>query len=200
MSQLITSESVTELSKALSACQGEIGKAHKDSNNPFFKSKYADLTSVFDAIREPMAKHGLSIVQFPCDSEKGVGLITRLSHSSGEYMEMFYSMRPTKDDPQGRGSAITYMRRYALQSIMGVAPEDDDGNAASRPAARAPVKPTLNYNKDETYTGSEDDKKWLISSCNALGLDGNGLLDKYNDKIIDKTKGYIISQIMKQVG
>ena len=122
------SESIKELASALSKAQGEVKGAVKDSNNPFFKSKYADLGSVWDAIREPLANNSLAIAQFP---QGECSLLTILTHSSGEYMAASYTMTPTKKDPQGVGSAITYMRRYALQSVMGVCPEDDDGNQAS---------------------------------------------------------------------
>lgn len=125
---------INELAKALAKAQAEIANAHKDKKNPFFKSTYADLASVWDAIRAPMTKNGLSIVQTPIDGLNGpVGLTTILMHESGQYIESTFYMKPVKDDPQGRGSCITYMRRYALQAIMGVCPADDDGNGASQP-------------------------------------------------------------------
>ena len=124
------SEQLDQLATALAKAQAEVMKAHKDSDNPFFKSKYADLTSVWDAIREPLTKNGLAVVQFPVGEH---GLMSILTHTSGQFMQGFYFMRPVKDDPQGRGSCLTYMRRYALQAIAGVCPEDDDGNAGSMP-------------------------------------------------------------------
>jgi hypothetical protein len=148
------SESIKELASALSKAQGEIKGALKDSNNPFFKSKYADLSSVWDAIREPLAKNNLAVVQFP---QGDCSLLTILTHSSGEYMSASYTMTPTKKDPQGIGSAITYMRRYALQSVMGVCPEDDDGNQASAKQKSEPVK-----DKSVTYQAVPWQKKVLM--------------------------------------
>jgi len=125
------SESIAKLAEALSKTQGQIKGALKDTDNPFFKRKYADLTSVWDACREQLSSNGLSVVQTTDDSESGVIVETFLIHSSGEWIGGRLRMKPVKDDPQGVGSAITYARRYALAAIVGVAPEDDDGNEAS---------------------------------------------------------------------
>jgi hypothetical protein len=149
------SESIKELATALAKAQSEVKGALKDSNNPFFKSKYADLGSVWDAVREPLAKNNLAIVQFP---QGDCSLLTILTHSSGEYMSASYTMTPTKKDPQGIGSAITYMRRYALQSVMGVCPEDDDGNQASEKQKTEPVK----KNSSATYQAVPSQKKVLM--------------------------------------
>jgi len=126
------SPSLSELATALAKAQGEIGHASKDSSNPFFKSKYADLASVHDAYKEIFAKHGLSIPQFPIERPGGrIGLITMLMHSSGQYIWGLLSMKPVKEDPQSAGSCITYMRRYCASSASGVTQDDDDGNKAS---------------------------------------------------------------------
>ncbi len=125
------SDSIGELAKALAIAQGEMEHASKDKINPHFRSKYADLGSVWDAIREPLTKNGLSVIQLPSMTDDGkICISTMLLHSSGQFVEASYALPPTKADPQGFGSAITYMKRYALTG-MGVAPEDDDGNQAS---------------------------------------------------------------------
>jgi hypothetical protein len=125
-----TSESIKSISTALVAFHKEVGKIAKGSTNPFFKSKYASLSDILDAISEPLANNGLSVVQFP---EGENALTTRLVHISGEWMEGAYSMKPTKDTPQDRGSAITYQRRYAIGAILSLnIDEDDDGNRASQ--------------------------------------------------------------------
>lgn len=129
-----TSDSINELATALSKAQGEMGHAGKTADNPFFKSKYADLSAVIDAARPALAKHGLSVVQIPdVDAEGNVTLITQLCHASGQWIRSWYPVKPVKADPQGLGSAITYSRRYAYSAITGVAAadEDDDDNAAS---------------------------------------------------------------------
>lgn len=124
------SESIKALATALCAAQKEMGGAVKDAANPFFKSKYADLTSVVKAIKEPFANHGLSYTQFPCAGERAVGVITRLMHSSGEWLEHEYMLPMVKADPQSAGSAITYARRYALQAMAGIPTADDDAESA----------------------------------------------------------------------
>ena len=130
------SESIAALAGALAKAQLQIEPASKNATNPHFRSHYADLASIWDACRGPLNANGLSIVQFPCDGDVGrTGLCTMLLHSSGEYISEVVTTRSQKDDPQGLGSALTYLRRYALAAVVGVtATEDDDGNAASTPA------------------------------------------------------------------
>src|SRR3990167_11432178 len=124
------SPEIGKLSKALSLAQAEIKGAVKDSTNPFFKASYADLSSVWDAIREALTKNSLTVLQ-PLDiSEHGVIVETIISHESGEWISGKLQVNPTKNDPQGIGSAITYGRRYSLASMVGVCPEDDDGEGA----------------------------------------------------------------------
>jgi hypothetical protein len=125
------SESIKELATALCKFQGAVEKIKKTTTNPFFKSKYANLADILDVIRQPLADAGLSFVQFPKGQHE---LETMLMHVSGEWMSETYEMPPTKNDPQGLGSAITYQRRYALGAILGLnIDEDDDGNKASEP-------------------------------------------------------------------
>ena len=125
------SESIAKLATALSIVQGKLSHAKKDSANPFFKSKYADLESVWDACRNLLAENGLAVMQFPGEFVDGtMSLNTVLTHSSGEYMSYLMSVPVTKPDAQGAGSALTYMRRYALAAVVGVVQADDDANAA----------------------------------------------------------------------
>ena len=134
------SESITNLAKALAIFHTLVGKVSKDAKNPFFKSRYASLPNILEAIREPLEKSGVVVSQFP----SGVnGLSTILIHSeSGEWMEDTYTMPVAKqNDPQAVGSAITYARRYALAASLGLnVDEDDDANAASQ----QPKKPDMN--------------------------------------------------------
>lgn len=125
------SEQIGELAKALAIAQGKITGALKDSSNPFFKSRYADLASVWDACRGPLSENGLAVVQLTESDDSGVFVITTLAHSSGQWMRSRLRLTPKDSTPQGMGSAITYGRRYALAAIVGVAQVDDDGNAAS---------------------------------------------------------------------
>ena len=131
------SESIKNLATALHKAQGQIKHAVKDSKNPFFKSSYADLVSVWDAIRDAFQANGLSISQMPdMDGDKPV-LTSILMHTSGEYLESRILLNPAKNDPQGIGSCVSYFRRYALQSIAGVCADDDDGEAAHGRAKEA---------------------------------------------------------------
>lgn len=118
--------------EALARLQGEVRAALKDSMNPHFKSKYADLSAVWEACRAPLTKNGLSVVQTTDFDANDVWLVTTLYHSSGASISGRYPLRPVKNDPQGYGSALTYARRYTLAALVGVvADEDDDGNRAS---------------------------------------------------------------------
>lgn len=120
---------LNELFKALSKAQSEIHGAKADSNNPFFKSKYADLESVWSAIREPLAKNGLAVSQIV----DGDNLITMLGHESGQYISGTYVLNPKDKSPQAVGSATSYARRYSLAAIVGVFQTDDDAEKAQEP-------------------------------------------------------------------
>ena len=134
-----TSTETNELFTALALAQGEIEGAEKDGKNPHFGNKYATLTSVIDAVKKPLAKYNLAIIQSPdCDPESPtpkIWLSNRLVHKSGQWLETQYFMKPQQDTPQAWGSAITYARRYCLMAILGVPAEDDDGDAAPQPRA-----------------------------------------------------------------
>jgi hypothetical protein len=119
------------LAKAMAKAQGDLGPVLKDKTNPAFKSKYADLGAVLEAILPALNRAGLSLIQSPSYDGSLVGVTSVLLHESGEWMEATLHMRPVKMDPQGIGSCITYARRYAALAIAGAAPEDDDANAAS---------------------------------------------------------------------
>jgi hypothetical protein len=123
------SNNISELAKALVLFHVKVDTIKKDAKNPFFKSTYASLPNILEGINEPLIESGLSVAQFPSGEN---GLTSILLHESGEWMSAEYQMRPVKDDPQGRGSCITYQRRYALASILGLnIDEDDDGNTAT---------------------------------------------------------------------
>lgn len=132
------SETINELAAALSKAQGKIKGAIKDSKNPFFKSTYADLSSVWDACREALNENGLAVIQTTdLISATEMVLETILTHSSGQWIEGKYRLKPVKDDPQSMGSAVSYARRYALAAIVGVYQTDEDGNMASGKSYKA---------------------------------------------------------------
>ena len=129
------------LATALVKAQATIEGAKKDSTNPHFKNKYADLSAVWDACRDGLKANGLTILQFGKTTEAGAVLVTRLLHESGEFVEGEIPLLNSKGDMQGLGSALTYARRYGLAAMVGVCPEDDDGNAAAE-KPKATAKPT----------------------------------------------------------
>ncbi len=126
-----TSEQVQELFSALSAAQKVMAGATKDATNPHFGNKYADLASVWDACRAPLADNGLSVFQPVTAEGARVTVTTLLAHKSGQWIASDLTMTSDKLTPQGIGSCITYGRRYGLSAMVGIAPEDDDGNLAS---------------------------------------------------------------------
>jgi hypothetical protein len=133
------SESIAALAAALSKAQADITGALKDSSNPFFKSKYADLASCWDACRKQLAANNLAVIQTTEVTEGGTVLVTTLAHSSGEWMRGTLPVVTKDNGPQAQGSGITYARRYALAAIVGLAQIDDDAEAAqARPFTNNP--------------------------------------------------------------
>lgn len=125
------SPTLKEFATAYVKAQKAMGVAKKGSDNPFFKSKYADLAEVVEAVKGPLNDNGIGYLQIPMPGSKGAKVFTMLLHESGEFIGGTVEVPATKPDAQGFGSAITYGRRYGLQSLCGVPAEDDDGNAAS---------------------------------------------------------------------
>lgn len=138
------SEQIDQIAQALSQAQKAIKGAKKDSSNPHYKSRYADLASVWDACRDALTAQGLAVVQSAGSVDGQLRVSTMLVHTSGQWFsdDLLVPVRDT--GPQAVGSAITYGRRYSLAAFVGVAPEDDDAESAearSKPVEDAPVKP-----------------------------------------------------------
>jgi len=131
-----TSESIKQIAEALVSAQKEIRFAAKDSTNPHFKSKYANINSIIEAVKKPLNDNGIAILQSlsPSDDNK-LHLTTRLLHSSGEWIEDTAVCPIQKQDPQGLGSAISYIRRYSISSLCALYADDDDGQSAALNAA-----------------------------------------------------------------
>ena len=128
---MIYSNELDKLGPALAKAQAEMGGAVKDSDNPFFKSRYADLTSVWKACKEALHSNGFSVIQSPVNKDGRIGVSTMLLHSSGQYITDEYTLGVKKEnDPQADGSSITYARRYALAAFAGICPVDDDAESA----------------------------------------------------------------------
>jgi len=167
------SAEIGEIAGALSKAQGAIESAAKSSDNPFFKSKYADLAEVWKAARKPLADNGLSVVQLTQGGPTLITVVTILAHNSGQWMRSELTLQPVKADPQGLGSAITYGRRYAMAAICGITQEDDDANAASgknneaakkgKPDKKAPAVGSVTGAIEDTNQkpGETNGKKWI---------------------------------------
>lgn len=162
-----------KLFKALAKAQTEIINAEMDATNPHYGSQYASLDSVLKAIRGPLSKNGIAFFQLPGNkrSDKGdyLTLTTVLAHESGQSIENYFEMYPPKQDPQGIGSAMTYMRRYAAMAICGIAGSHDDDAEAT--AAEAP-----------TITPAEADQI-LVTADELFGSDADQLLERMCSKV-----------------
>jgi hypothetical protein len=168
-----TSEQINEIATALALAQGELAGAKKDVSNPFFKSKYADLASIVEALKACFPKHGLSYVQTIVTTEHGAGVQTLLMHSSGQFIAGDpFCLPVNKADAQGFGSCVTYARRYDLAAMTGVAPEDDDGNAAAKakpfPSAAIPANVEGIELANETRRANPEEWKWIEEQADII--------------------------------
>ena len=136
-----SSPELDQIASALCRAQAEIAGAHKNANNPFFKSKYSDLASCWSAVREPLTKHSLSVVQNPSADGAKVSVETVLLHASGQWLSGTMTATAKDDSPQAIISIVTYLRRAGLSSFCSIAPVDDDAESAQSHAAPAVIPP-----------------------------------------------------------
>jgi hypothetical protein len=166
-----------ELFTALAKAQSEVENATKGSTNPHFKSKYADLAEVLNTIRPVYSANGLSILQIPSFDGSMASVTTCLAHAGGGTITGVSSCIPAKTDAQGIGAATTYLRRYSLASVCGIAQEDDDGQSAAHTMKKVPISPIqimgLQARMEELQVVEE-------AFCNFLGV------EKMEDITIDK--------------
>ena len=182
------SETIGNLTLALSKVQAQLRPAKENSKSPFFKSNYADLGSVWDSVRSLLAENELSIIQMPTDVG---GLTTILSHSSGEYLSSTMYI-PSKEDAHGVGSAISYARRYALASFIGVVTGDDDGNGAVKGHTSPPAKATTPKSKPKL--SSEQYKAMMTAIEQGKG---SVVEQKMNGYILTKTQQDNLDKVIK---
>lgn len=154
------SETIGKISLALSKAQGSLEAARKDKNNPFFKSKYADLESVWAVCQKPLSDNELAVTQNPQTYEGELCMMTMISHSSGEWIKGFTPIYVTKKDPQTLGSAITYSRRYGLCGMVGIVQSDDDGEKAMEPIRNEKSGDSF----QETEVLTKEEKEALLNS------------------------------------
>jgi hypothetical protein len=193
-----TSESINEVAKAMALAQGSIRPASKSSVNPHLKSKYADIASVWDAIREPLSTNGLAALQDLTADEFGVSVKTRIVHSSGQWMEFGPLAIPmTKRDPQGFGSACTYAKRYALCAVLGIVSgdEDDDGDKCTRDYQESSPKQSKTYSREPSKPLDDIETVSVEQAIKLADLVGDD--KELRDKIFN---GYSLSERYKSRG
>lgn len=194
------SENINELAKALSHAQAEMSFAMKDSTNQHFKQKYADLTSVWDAIRDPLTKHGLSVSQLVDIQDGKAVLVSILMHTSGQWLRSIIPILNANNTSQGQGAGITYVRRYSLAALVGCTQDDDDGEASmnrnsKEEKPKKETKPekeekiTKEQMKELTYLADQCDPEYLNKVHNhleSLGYDGyDGITQKIYPQVIN---------------
>ena len=161
-----------QIASAMVKAQKSFGPALKTHTNPAFRSKYADLSACIEAVIDALNNNGIMLMQPLHECETGVTVETVFLHESGEQISSGKLHVPAvKQDPQGYGSAITYARRYSLMAACGIAPEDDDGNAASKPAAAQALKPV-----PDTML-SEDQITAITDAANDAGIQIKAICD-----------------------
>lgn len=198
-----SSDELDKLGTALAKAQGIMGNATINKVNPHFKSKYADLAAIREAVSSPLAQNGIAVVQLVGSDENGAFLTTRLVHSSGQWIESVHPL-PQTAKPQEFGSALTYARRYSLAAICGIsAEEDDDANAASEPmqTVRAPAprtaapRPTAGSDAKtpaEEWVGNQSKTIKTLGSVQAIDT-----WEKNNKGVIERLKAADITQANK---
>jgi ERF superfamily protein len=169
------SECIHELAAALSKAQGEMQAAIKDKVNPFYKSSYADLGSVWDAARPVLSKNGLCIMQTTeMTTTNQIIMVTTLAHTSGQWVKSYLPLNPNKPDSQGIGAAITYLRRYSLSALVGVVCDNDDdgetavGRGKTQQAAKNDTPPKQDPNPEPPAVPVETIDQGQIDTLKAL--------------------------------
>ena len=167
------SESIANLSAAMAKAQAEMHNPRFDSTNPHFKSQFASLAAVREAVIPVLARHGLSLTQFPVTGEGRAGCINHLAHESGEWMEEAFLIPVDKSNAHGYASALTYAKRLSMQSVVGVVgDEDDDGNAAVESKRVSDAQMTDFATRIQKSASTEDLQlvwKDAVAVCKAAG-------------------------------
>lgn len=190
------SENIIEIAKAMNLAQKEMRPASKDSTNPHFRSKYSDLASVMEAIREPIGNNGLSILQEATLNENGVSVTTLILHNSGQWIELDPLTIPVgRRDAHSVGSACSYGKRYALCAALGVVSDDDDGNqavASQNESKSKHVKYTIRPNEESEIADepikyiNKSQLKMFNEKYEKVSTPGTEYYDEKTYKMIDQ--------------
>lgn len=189
------SESIDQIFMALSKAQASLKPALKNKTNPYFQSKYADLDSCMEALKDPLSKNDLCITQLPSQNEGNLSVTTVLGHKSGQWIMSQITMRPEKNTPQGIGSAITYARRYGLAITGLVTEDDDDGNDASGKDNKNKPKPPPPKPKNHAPTKEDLQEP---SSLTAKQIQRMQAIVASSEWTIDQVKEVIASKFKKK--
>lgn len=177
-------DKINEITKAFLAFDSTVGKIGKDAKNPFFKSNYASLSKIMDGIYQPLIDAGLTVRQFPVGMH---GLTTYVIHAeSGEYFCATMEMKPAKQDPQGQGSAITYMRRYAVCAILGLNIDEDDDARCSSNNSGAKNTAKVDYDKEKGRLLKAINTASTTKELDALSkyVEKYNVHDEFDDKLL----------------
>lgn len=191
-----------KLAPALVGLQADLKPVEKSAANPFFKSKYAPLPAVMEAVQPLLAKHKLAVSQFVTHLDGQSALRTLLIHESGQLLEDVQPLLLAKQDPQGQGSAITYARRYGVMAVLGlVADEDDDGNAASQQTA--PYKASdddMKPRASATRQASEKQKSMIAAIAHKVGKDNEWIDNIMNRSLTSADASAVIEKLQALQG
>lgn len=190
-----TSNTISELAKAVSGMQSQLKSIPKNSNNPFFKSKYADLDAIWDGVRKPLTDNGLAVIQSIDKINNELTLVTTLVHTSGEWINSYIPVNAKASDPQSVGSAITYARRYSLSAILGVSADEDDDAEQAMARDKSKEKPVVISKKETTtekpkVTPAQVKRLWALAKSKNITEDQihNFIKKRYNkDSVNDLT-------------
>lgn len=176
------SEQINELAAALAKAQGAMRSATKDSDNPFFKSKYTSLAAIWNSCREHLSLNGLSVVQTTSNEGDVICVESMLLHSSGQFISSILKVKPVKSDIQSIGSAITYARRYALAALIGISSseEDDDGQEATR------------------QSGPQENKQEVLSQLAAASKEGAEAFRMLWRTLPQEARKFVTLELMEQ--
>ena len=163
---MITSEQVDKIFTALIKAQSEMGNAKKDCNNPFFKSKYADLNQLISVTKDVLFANKMALIQSPEGNGNTASVNCRIIHESGQWIEGTITIPLAKNDPQQAGSAITYARRYQLAALFNIAQEDDDGNSATYEKSHTKQLNVKNELEEKTVILEQYIKSGIVSGEN----------------------------------
>lgn len=194
------SDKIDELAAALAKAQGQMRGALKDTENPFFKSQYADLASVWDACRGPLSENGLAVIQIPERTASAVKVSTMLAHTSGQWISCSIAATPKDAGPQALGSVITYLRRYGLAAMVGVAQVDDDGETGEGRADKTPKLTADQVDQlitlmEEEGLDMEESKAWLGKLARRFGVAHHSNIA---EKDFGRAKSVIVNALAKR--